>query len=163
MTDVSYDVPGGLEVELTVDAPREAVFDLVASFDRWPELITVITGGEVRSDHVEGAGVDLHWEVTVAGITVPVDETIDGYDPPTEFTWTSLDSSRWNHEGGVRFEAADPETTRVYAYMDYDLPSVVDNRVTRRVFRRRFQREMERSFETVREVLEEGSAGTDGE
>lgn len=151
---MSYEEPGGLTVETTVDAPRPAVFETVAAFDRWPELISVITGGGVTSETTTGEGVEMEWEVTVAGITVPVRETITDYEPPRAFGWESLPDSRWRHEGGVEFEAADDETTAVRAVMHYDVPWPADNRITRRLFTRRFQREMERSFDRVARRLE---------
>ncbi len=150
---MSYQEPKGLEVDVEIDAPREAVFDVVSSTDRWPELITVIEDGEVLTPHAQGEGAELHWYVGIAGVTVEVFEKIDGYEPPELLTWTSLERSRWNHEGGIRFEDAGG-STRVYAWMDYDVPAVVDNVLFRWLFKRRFQTGMERSFENVRAELE---------
>lgn len=152
---MSYEEPKGLEVDVEIDAPREAVFDIVSATDRWPELITVIEDGEVLTDHARGEDVELRWDVTVAGVTVEVFEKIDGYERPELLTWTSLDGSRWNHEGGIRFEETDEGATSVYAWMDYDVPAVVDNRVFRWLFKRRFQKGMERSFGNVRDELED--------
>lgn len=151
---MTYQEHDGLEVTLSIDAPREDVFDVVSATDRWPDLITVIDDGEVLTPHAQGEGVELQWDVTVAGFTIDVHEKIDRFDPPEMFTWISLDCSRWNHEGGVRFEEVSEETTSVHAYMDYDLPVVVDNRFTRELFKRRFQTEMEQSFRRVKEQLE---------
>lgn len=150
---MSYEEPRGLEVDVEIDAPRDDVFDVVAATDRWPELITVIDDGEVLTPHARGEGVELHWYVRVVGVTVEVFETIDGYEPPELLTWTSLDRSAWSHEGGIRFEDAGG-STKVYAWMDYDVPSVADNALVRWLFKWRFQKGMERSFENVRAELE---------
>lgn len=151
---MTYEQDNGMEFEMEIDAPREEVFDLISSTDRWTELITCITDGEVLTDHAQGEGVKLHWTVTVGGIDVDVWEMIDGWNPPEEFTWTSLERSKWNHEGAVRFEETEQGTTRVYTYMHYDLPRVVDNRLTRPIFVKLFQREIARSFGQVGAMLE---------
>lgn len=152
---MSYEEDSGMEVELIVDAPKEPLFDVFSDTSRWLELVTCITDGEVLTDYAQGEGVQLHWEVTIAGLSVDVWEMIDSYDPPDEFTWTSVEKSSWNHEGAVRFEEVDDGRTRVYTYMDYDLPGVVDNRLTRPLFKRVFQREIQRSFENVTRMVEE--------
>lgn len=157
-SETNYEEDAGMEVELTVDAPREDVFDVIADTGRWKELVTCITGGEVLTDHSVGEGVQLRWEVTLAGFSVHVREMIDGYDRPNKFTWTSVEESNWNHEGAVRFEEIDENRTRVYTYMDYDLPSLVDNRVTRPLFKRQFQSEIAKSFGQVGEMVEAENA-----
>lgn len=150
---MSYQESAGMEVESYIDAPREDVFDLIGDTANWQELFTCITDGRVLTDHSTGEDVKLEWEVTVMGISVDVREKIDEYDPPKRFTWTSIEGSKWNHEGAVTFTEVDSDRTRVHTYMDYDFPRVVDNRITRRLFKRRFQSEIARSFERASEML----------
>lgn len=151
---MSYEAEAGMEVEMRVDAPREDVFDVIGDTGRWLDLFTCITGGEVLTDHTTGEDVQMEWEVTLLGVSIHVREMIDGYDRPRKFTWQSVEESRWKHEGAVEFERLDGDRTHVYTYMDYDLPDIVDNRLTKPLFKRRFQSEIEKSFERVGDILD---------
>lgn len=150
---MSYEEHAGMEVESYVDAPRIAVFDVLADTAYWEELFTCITAGEILTDHTIGEGVKLEWEVTVMGIPIYVREIIDSYEHPERFTWTSLDGSSWSHEGAVTFTEVEGGGTHVHTYMDYDFPGVLDNRLTQPLFKRRFQSEIARSFENINEFL----------
>lgn len=151
---MNYEAQNGMELELTVDAPQQEVFDVIAATDRWPDLFTCITGGDVLTDHSVGEDVQMEWEVTILGVPIHVREMIDAYERPRKFTWRSVEESSWNHEGAVECESVDSERTRVYTYMDYDLPGVVNNRVTKPLFKRRFQSEIEKSLDRVEQIIE---------
>jgi uncharacterized membrane protein len=104
-----------------VHAPVHKVFDLWSQFENYPRFMR-----HVRDIDIEIGGRKTRWIVDgPAGTTIHFEaETIE-FEPDRVIAWRTVPAQQIEHEGRIRFEQIDEQTTRVTVRMTYRPPGGV--------------------------------------
>lgn len=100
--------PGEVRESVTVNAPRERVYDTWTRFENFPRFMPAVR--EVRS-----TGDDCtHWVVSgPAGAPVEFESVVTRREAPNALAWRTIEGALVSHGGTARFRPAGAGRTRV--------------------------------------------------
>lgn len=143
-----------LRKTIFISAPVERVFDFFREFENYPAFMTRVR--DVR----EVGGNRTHWVVDgPEGITVEWDADTTKFVPNEEIAWRSVRGSPIRQTGGVRFEAAPADATRVTLRMSYAPGAGARRATVASLFGADPAEEMGTDLMRVKTAIERGSGG----
>ena len=74
--------PVALEMEATMDAPPEVIWDLITDWERQDDWMLEASDFVVTSAHREGIGVEAEATIKIAGIKTRDRVRVTGWEPP---------------------------------------------------------------------------------
>lgn len=101
-----------------VHAPISTVYNQWTLFEDFPDFMSAVQEIKQHDD------VNLHWKISINGITREFDALITEQIPDEVIAWESIDGVA--HTGRVVFEALDPDTTRVTAEIGWSPDGIVE-------------------------------------
>jgi hypothetical protein len=110
-----------LEVERTVQAPREVVWDVLTRWERQPEWMLDAKEVHVLTPEREGVGVTLRCPTNLLGVTVQDVMRVTGWREPAYLEVTHLGSVITGY-GAFELEALGPGHTRLVWWEEVDPP-----------------------------------------
>jgi uncharacterized membrane protein len=109
--------PGEVRESITVNAPRERVYEAWSAFENFPRFIPAVR--EVRPTGADRA----HWVVSgPAGRAVEFESLVTRREPPHALAWRTVEGSPVSHGGTARFRPAGEGRTRVDVTMWWQPP-----------------------------------------
>jgi carbon monoxide dehydrogenase subunit G len=110
-----------LEVERTVEAPREVVWDVLTRWERQPEWMLDAKEVHVLTPQREGVGVTLRCPTNLMGFTVQDVMRVTGWREPSYLEVTHLGRVITGY-GAFELEAEGPDRTRLRWWEEVDPP-----------------------------------------
>jgi hypothetical protein len=110
-----------LEVERTVEAPREVVWDVLTRWERQPEWMLDAKEVHVLTPQREGVGVTLRCPTNLMGFTVQDVMRVTGWREPSYLEVTHLGNIITGY-GAFELEAEGPDRTRLRWWEEVDPP-----------------------------------------
>lgn len=149
---------GGIDLQktLTIAAPIDHVFAFFTDFRSFPIFMRNIK--EVR-DLGEGRS---HWKVHgPAGVDASWDAIVTRLEPRKAIAWRSIEGSRVQNAGLIRFEANGPDRTRVHVRMRYVPPAGVVGHAVASLFGADPKTELDEDLLRAKSYLETGKPARD--
>jgi uncharacterized membrane protein len=143
-----------IEREITIDAPREKVWELAGDprlYDRFMDGITM-AGPEDLGDAEPGVGsrYSMRMRVGSADIGGPI-ELVE-HDPPRDLAWTSITGI--DQRGRIRVRDAGEGRTKVTLRLSYGSPGGLLGLLADRLGARQVSQHLERTLAALRADIE---------
>src|SRR4051794_24269716 len=112
-----------VEESISIEAPREAIWELVSDPCQYPSFMSGITRFDVAGKHVDGAGGRYMMRMHVGSAQVGGEVEIVEFDAPNDMGWTS--GAGIDQRGGGRVGGEGGGTTRVKFRLGDQAPGTV--------------------------------------
>jgi fatty-acyl-CoA synthase len=109
-----------VERQITVDAPREEVWELIADPANYPRFMAAITQFETDDGAEPGAGARYSMRMRVGSADIGGLVEVVEFDPPRDMAWTSVMGI--DQRGRWRVRDAEDGSTRVTLRLSYTAP-----------------------------------------
>ena len=102
-----------------VNVPIDVAYHRWTQFETWPEFMEAVD----TVDQI--APYQLHWRVTIAGVSREFDTVITEHVPNQRIAWKT--NTGPDHAGVVTFHAVDPTTTRIALQMEFEPEGLLEH------------------------------------
>ena len=144
-----------IEKKATVDAPREAVWELISNPASYHRFMEGITRFDVEGDQEQGLGARYSMRMRVGSADVGGLVEIVEWDEPSDMAWTSVTGI--DQRGRWRLRDDPAGGTSVTLRLSYGSPGGLLGVISDRVSAPMVSKNLEKSLQNVRRELEEGS------
>jgi acyl-CoA synthetase (AMP-forming)/AMP-acid ligase II/uncharacterized membrane protein len=146
-----------VEKQVTVDAPREEVWELISDPASYRRFMHNITRFEVKDEREKGCGARYSMRMRVGSADIGGLVEVVEFDEPRDMAWTSITGI--DHRLRWRLREAAEGGTRVTLRLSYDAPGGVLGVLSDRLGAPMVGRNLEASLQNLRRELEGGGDG----
>ncbi|HEV3354775.1 MAG TPA: SRPBCC family protein [Acidimicrobiales bacterium] len=144
-----------LEHCIEVNAPRQAVWDLLAEADSHPLFMAGLTRWDVQNGPAMGCGTRINMRMKVGSAQVGSLIEITEFDAPADMAWNSVTGI--DQRGRWRLREAGPGRTKVTLRLAYQAPGGLLGWVVDQVGARDVRRNLRLSLDRLKEQVEAGA------
>jgi acyl-CoA synthetase (AMP-forming)/AMP-acid ligase II/uncharacterized membrane protein len=148
-----------VEESIAIDAPREALWELVSDPSQYPSFMSGITRFDVDGEDERGVGARYQMHMRVGSAHVGGLVEIVEYDEPNDMAWTSVTGI--DQRGRWRLREQDDGTTRVTLRLSYTAPGTFLSTIADVVSSRMVGSNLRESLERLRAKMEGTDMPTD--
>src|SRR4051812_14635663 len=112
-----------VEETITIDAPREAVWDVITDPETYTNILAGITRFDVEGDKQRGLGARYSMRMHVGSAEVGGLVEVVEFDTPRDMAWTSV--MGLDHRVRWRLREKDDGSTRVTFRLSYQSPGTL--------------------------------------
>jgi len=141
-----------IRVERTVDAPIEAVFEVLADHANYDRFGGIRRAELIRPGAKDRNGVGALRRITIGPLSF--EEEITAYEPPTRLDYLIVKlNAPYDHKGGsVRLESSDGAATHAVWTSEYEIPVPLVGGLAERAFALFFSRGFGATLERTGEL-----------
>jgi uncharacterized membrane protein len=143
-----------LEHCIEVNAPRQAVWDLLAEADSHPVFMAGLTRWDVQNGPAMACGTRINMRMKVGSAQVGSLIEITEFDPPADMAWNSVTGI--DQRGRWRLREVGPERTKVTLRLAYQAPGGLLGWIVDQVGARDVRRNLRLSLAALKEQVEAG-------
>ncbi len=141
-----------VEETIAIDAPSEAIFEVVSDPSQYPSFMAGITRYDVESDNARGVGARYSMRMHVGSAHIGGLVEVVEYDEPREMAWTSVTGIE--QRGRWRLRPNEDGTTEVMLRLSYSAPGTFLSTVADVVSSRMVKSNLRESLERLKAKME---------